>query len=282
MLNGDFKKKAIAELEAAIKEYEKTRSEVTKKATNLYELRNKTAEQVIQPCEKYINTLANSPKEFDKSVSELKIEYAKFIEIERQIKNEEIFANTVNGSVAGSGIAAGAGVALLGPSVAMGIATTFGTASTGVAISSLSGAAATNAALAWLGGGAVVAGGGGMAAGNALLALAGPIGWGIGGATLVGSVLWTQHKNKEIGEKVYQEAAKVKGETAKLNKIKEEVVKLFNLTKQHAEGVVKSLSFLKEQSPSDYRQFNQEQKKELASLINNIQSLSKLLNRKIS
>lgn len=121
-----------------------------------------------------------------------------------------------------------------------------------------------------------------MAAGNALLALAGPIGWGIGGATLVGSALWTQHKNQEIGEKAYQEAAKVKGETAKLNKIKEEVVKLLELTKQHAEGVVKSLSFLKEQAPSDYRQFNQEQKKELASLINNIQSLSELLNRKIS
>lgn len=148
MFNGDFKKKAIAELEAAIKKYEKTRAEVTKKATELYKLRKETAEKVIRTCEEYINTLANSPKEFDKSVSELKIEYAKFIEIERQIKNEENFANTVNGSVAGAGIAAGAGVALLGPSVAMGIATTFGTASTGIAISSLSGAAATNAALA--------------------------------------------------------------------------------------------------------------------------------------
>jgi hypothetical protein len=281
MFNSDRKRKALAELEAAIKEYQTVVADVTKKAAELYEKRKATAEQVIQACEEYVNTLANSPKEFDKSVSEFKVEFDIFTEAER-LFTEEYKAEEVSLSMGGAGIAAGAGVAAFAPTAAMAIATTFGTASTGTAISALSGAAATNAALAWLGGGALAAGGGGMVAGNALLALAGPVGWAIGGTALVGSFFLFEHKESEFVKKVYQEIIKIKAKTATLKAVKEEIDKLLTLTQQHADGVISRLNFLKKDAPNNYQHFSNQQKLELATLINNIQALSKLLNKKVS
>ncbi|MEP0858843.1 hypothetical protein [Trichocoleus sp. DQ-U1] len=282
MLNGDLKNKALANLKAADKEYQTVAADVTKKAAELYEKRKATAEQVIQVCEEYINTLANSPKEFDKSVSEFKLEFDKFSKVIQEINIEADKTAKISSSVAGAGAAAGVGVAAFGPTAAIAIATTFGTASTGTAISALSGAAATNAALAWLGGGALVAGGGGMAAGNALLALAGPVGWAIGGIALTSGALMLRGKNEEIAKKANHEAARINAKTATLKAAKEEIAKLLTLTQQHADGVNTRLNFLKIDAPNNYQHFNNEQKIELATLINNIQTLSKLLNKKLS
>lgn len=282
MLNGDLKKKALAKLEGADKEYQTVAADVTKRAAELYEKRKATAEQVIQACEEYVNTLANSPKEFDKSVCEFKVEFTKFTKVVQQIKTDADKAAKVSGSVAGAGAAAGVGVAAFGPTAAMAIATTFGTASTGTAISALSGAAATNAALAWLGGGAVVAGGGGMAAGNALLLLAGPVGWAITGIALTSGALILRGKNEEIAKEANQETARIKAKAATLKAAKEEIAKLLTLTQQHTDGIITRLNFLKIDAPNNYQYFNNEQKMELATLINNIQALSKLLNKKLS
>jgi hypothetical protein len=286
MLNGDLKKKALAKLEATDKEYQTVATDVTKRAAELYEKRKATAEQVIQACEEYVNTLANSPKEFDKSVSEFKVEFAKFTELIEKINTEADEAVKVSASVAGAGTAAGVGVAAFAPTAAMAIATTFGTASTGTAISALSGAAATNAALAWLGGGAIAAGGaaagGGMAAGNFLLAMAGPVGWAIGGIAVTSGALMLRGKNEEIAKKANQEAARIKAKTATLKAAKEEIAKLLTLTQQHADGVNTRLNFLKIDAPNNYQDFSNQQKLELATLINNIQALSKLLNKKLS
>jgi hypothetical protein len=282
MLNGDLKKKALAKLEATDKEYQTVATDVTKRAAELYEKRKVTADQVIQACEEYVNTLANSPKEFDKSVSEFKVEFDKFTKVVQQIKADADKAAKLSGSVAGAGTAAGVGVAAFAPTAAMAIATTFGTASTGTAISALSGAAATNAALAWLGGGAVAAGGGGMVAGNALLALAGPVGWAIGGIALTSGALMLRGKNEEIAKEANQETARIKAKAATLKAAKEEIAKLLTLTQQHADGVNTRLNFLKIDAPNNYQHFNNEQKIELATLINNIQALSKLLNKKLS
>jgi len=290
MLNGDLKNKALANLKAADKEYQTVAADVTKKAAELYEKRKATAEQVIQACEEYVNTLANSPKEFDKSVSEFKVEFVKFTKVVEQIKTDADKAAKVSGSMAGVGSVAGVGVATgvatFAPTAAMAIATTFGTASTGTAISALSGAAATNAALAWLGGGALAAGGGGMVAGQALLALAGPVGWAIGGTVIVGSLVGSffldGHNNVEIAKKANEETVKIKAKTASLKTAKEEIARLLALTQQHTDGVVTRLNFLKIDAPNNYQHFSNQQKLELATLINNIQALSKLLNKKLS
>ena len=181
-----------------------------------------------------------------------------------------------------AGVAAGAGVAALGPSAAMAVATTFGTASTGTAISALSGAAATNAALAWLGGGALAAGGGGMAAGNALLALAGPVGWGVGGTVLIGSGLYLYSRNRKHAKQATEERIKVEQEIRALQAARFEIDRLRRQTEDHSAGCKKALISLGSNAPSDYRTFNSEQKEQLAALINHVRSLSELLRAEVT
>ncbi len=88
MFNHGLQEKARAKMESADKEYQIVATDVTKKAAELYEKRKATAKQTIQACEEYVNTLANSPKEFDKAVSEFKVEFAKFTEVIEKINNE--------------------------------------------------------------------------------------------------------------------------------------------------------------------------------------------------
>lgn len=282
MLNSNLKRKALEELKLVKEDYEASFSRVTQKSQDLYEQRRSTAEKVIQVCEDYISILANAPKEFDKSISVFKAAYQAFTELAQKIELEARKHQVVSGSMAGAGVTAGVGVAAFAPAAAMGIATTFGTASTGTAIASLSGAAATNAALAWLGGGALAAGGGGMAAGNALLLLAGPVGWAIGGVTLAGAGLLASHTNAEAAEKATQATVEINAATAQLWTAEREIVELLKLTQQHVDGVKGQLRYLLLTAPKDYQDFTQKQKEVLAALINNIQSLAQLLNKKIA
>lgn len=281
MLNFGVKKEAIARLEKANNRYQPLAKSTQQAAVSLYELRKRTSKELIKGAEDYVNVLANSPKEFNKAVSEFRVQIQRFDHTIAQLQAASQKTNKVGGSMAGAGAAAGAGVAALGPTAAMAVATTFGTASTGTAISALGGAAATNAALAWLGGGAVAAGGGGMAAGNAFLALAGPVGWAIGGVAVVGGATFAHVKNGRIAEAANEEATKVEGHIRSLNAAKVEIGRLNNLTNQHARGARKQLKSLRADGPSNYRSFSTEQKQELAGLINNIQSLSQLLNKQV-
>jgi hypothetical protein len=181
-------------------------------------------------------------------------------------------------------VAVGTGVAVVAfaPTAALAVATTFGTASTGAAISALSGAAATNAALAWLGGGALVAGGGGVAAGEALLVLAGPVGWAIGGLALLGTGMWASNKNARIAEDATQQGEKIEGKTKALKAAQREIKGLMEATRTHAAGIGEQLAWLVGSTPADYRLFSEEQRHHLGALINNVQSLSALLNKKVS
>lgn len=121
-----------------------------------------------------------------------------------------------------------------------------------------------------------------MAAGNALLALAGPVGWAIGGVALAGGAFLASHKNAEIAEKATEETVKIKAATQQLSAAEKEINILLGLTRHHASSVGLQLENLSKEASKDYRQFTQQQKEMLAALINNIQSLSKLLNRKIA
>ena len=176
MLNRSVKRKAIDKLEGAVAKHEKLRKKTVKASKNLFKQRNKASHEVIQQVENYVNLLANSPKSFEKSVAEYRIEVNRFDQHVDSIKKDETFTSNIGSAAAATGAVAGVGVAALGPTAAMAVATTFGAASTGTAISALSGAAATNAALAWLGGGALAAGGSGMAGGECIFGINWP-GW---------------------------------------------------------------------------------------------------------
>ncbi|HIF9126989.1 TPA: hypothetical protein ACX6O5_003444 [Photobacterium damselae] len=281
MLNRNLRDTAIKELERITNVHTAVVENAKNSAIHLFELRQKCCTSVIMECEAYVNTLSNSPKEFEKAVSEYRLEVQEFKGILEDIDSEISAANIKAGGTAGGGALAGAGVAAFAPTAAMAIATTFGTASTGTAIASLSGAAATNAALAWLGGGALAAGGGGMAGGSALLAMAGPIGWGIGISAIVGGGLISRKRNAEIAEKANNETIKITAQIKQLDISIKSIEKLIELTSTHVKGVSEILAYLKAYAPLNYRQFSDDQSKALTLLINHVNSLSELLKKSV-
>lgn len=281
MLNGGFKKEALKDLEKTHKRYEQSAEKVGKDSIKLMTLRSESSVKLITEVESYINSLANTPKELDKSFTEYKASFRSFNIIISKLESESRTADIQTGTGAGGSIAAGLGVAAFAPTAAMGLATTFGVASTGTAISALSGAAATNAALAWIGGGALAAGGGGMAAGNALLAMAGPIGWAVGGILLTGTGIFSYRKNKRIGEEAIAKRKELETYDAALNAALLEIKVLINLTEQHVKGVRDLLAKLFSNPVQDYSRFTSEQKQQVGSLVNHISSLSELLNKKV-
>ena len=281
MFNGDLKKEAIENLNKSAESYKDLVKVVQSKSAELFVFRKKSSEEVIGAVESYINTLANTPKEFDRSFAEYKAEFRTFTQMLSDLQTESDDIDFQFGTTATAGIFAGVGTAAFAPTAAMAIATTFGTAGTGTAIASLSGAAATNAALAWLGGGTLAAGAGGMAGGNALLALAGPVGWAIGGAAIVGGGFLARSKNEKIAHEANANRKEVEVLIAQLKAAKGEVNSLIYLTKTHVTGVKEMLFKLQNYAFHDCRSFTPEAKNELVALINHIQSLSELLNKKV-
>lgn len=279
MFNSDVKNQAIDRLEGAVDKYNKILKEAEKGSLDLFNVRTQ-ASALIKDIEWYINTLANSPKEFQNEIQAIHINAEKFNNIfDLKIEGESV--SKVSGSMAGAGILAGVGTAALAPTAAMAVATTFGTASTGAAIASLSGAAATKAALAWLGGGALAAGGGGIAGGTALLTLAGPVGWAIGLTTLVGSGLFASKKNREIAQKATDEAILIEKEIAKYRAIALEIRCIIAETSKFISNLHDSQVRIKRFFPKNYLEFTINQKQEMGAFINSTLALSKIINRRV-
>ena len=282
MFNAKARRDAIEELRRSVTRHDAIRKQVERASVDLYEARLNAATDVIDQVELYVNTLANSPKEFDTSVAEFRVEADKFHGAVKRFEFEAARSTRIGSATGAAGVAAGVGVAALGPSAAIAVATTFGTASTGTAISALSGAAAANAALAWLGGGALAAGGGGMAAGNALLALAGPVGWSVGVSVLAGSGLYLNSRNKKHAKAATEERIGVENQTRALQTASLEIDGLHRRTVDHSAACKEALAWLGSAALDDYRAFNDEQKERLAALINHIRSLGELVRAEVA
>jgi hypothetical protein len=282
MMNFDTKNAAIKRLETSANNYNSLAPLVVADAVNLHDLRKSTSREVIHAAEEYVNTLANSPKEFDKTIAEFRISVDRFGHVVADAKAEAVAADVQSGVMAGASVGAGVATAAAAPAAAMAIATTFGTASTGAAIASLSGAAATNAALAWLGGGALAAGGGGMAlGGKALAVLGGPVGWAIGGALLAGTAYWTHEKNGEIAEEANRKAKDIETKIRGLDVARTEIGVLNQHTREHCTAALRQLKWLRSNAPADYSRFSTAQKQELGALINNVRALTVLLHKQV-
>ena len=281
MFNVAARSAGVEKLRESLKEHETLRKQVEQSSVRLFEQRRRVVSEVIEPVEEYVNGLANTPKEFDKSVRAFRIEINRFDSTVERIQTEAAKSERIGSGVGLAGASAGVGLAAFGPSAALAVATTFGTASTGTAISALSGAAAAKAALAWLGGGALAAGGGGMAAGQALLALAGPVGWTVGGLALVGSGAYLHYRNGVLAQQAVQERVRVEGEIRSLRTAHREIEGLVASTRTCTEGTLSSLRWLCDCAPHDYRQFEPGQKERLAALINHIRSLSELIRKEV-
>lgn len=282
MLNSSVRREALERLEKSVEEHDAVRESTTAASTELFSQRQHAASQVIERIEAYVNTLANSPREFDKSVDLYRVEASRFKSRVERLEVEAVRSTTVGGATGTAGAVAGVGVAALGPSAAVAVATTFGTASTGTAISALSGAAATNAALAWLGGGALTAGGGGMAAGQTLLAMAGPVGWTVAGVALVGSAAYLRSRNRKHAEEATQRQVEVEAEVRSLKAAKVEIEGLTASVTRHADGCLSDLDWLEREAPRDYGSFGKAEKERLAAIVNHIRSLGRMLSSQVT
>lgn len=281
MLNSGYKKAALNDYEKAGEIYKREYESTITYCEVLHNYKQ-TAVNILKDYEDYMSSLANKPKEIEKSTYEISVRRKQFeseldeLYLESK-KNEKISKKT-----AGAGVLAGIGIASYGPTAAMGIATTFGTASTGTPIAILAGAAKTKAALAWLGGGTLAAGGGGIAAGETLLALAGPAGWAIGGTALLGSGLMANSKNKKIAEEAKKKTKEIRSETNKVKKIKVKICAEKDAIKSLNDGIDFLLNGFKFYECRDYNQFSNHEKDKLIQMINSAESLSKRIGVKIS
>lgn len=276
MLYAKPKKEALAIHARAVEKYNSAFQDMEKLGNQLYQKRRDSVSLICE-IEALVNSIANRPKEFDKTISDIRAAREKFQETETYAA-EALGAAVKSGASIAAGVAGGAAVASMAPTAAMWVATTFGTASTGTAISALSGAAATKAALAWLGGGALSAGGAGIAGGQALLALAGPIGWGITGVTTAASVAALGFKNKKIANEAIAEAKKItmagaelKEASAKIQHLTDETVLLMDALRDAAAASqsLKGTNYLDLSEPEQYQ---------LGTMVNNTLSLAQMLN----
>ena len=271
--------KAPDAYEEAIAEYNAAFAAMSDKGLSLLRQRERSAD-LIELVELLVNSIANTPKAFETTFSEIGLHKTEFLDAE-EFARKDLEAAQQSAAGVGAGFAAGAAVASVAPTAAMWVATTFGTASTGTAISTLSGAAASNAALAWLGGGALAAGGGGTAAGGAILALAGPVGWTVAGATLLASIaLFAKKKFDNLAAKQEALAAVKRNCSA----VKSDEAQIDGILKRTAALRVELVSCYGEALPyfgADFRSLSDSQQNRLAILVNNTKSCAALLSARI-
>lgn len=282
MFNNNLKKEALKIHEKTLADYNASYGIMGKSCELLYEIRGKSVE-LIKLVQKVVNSIANTPKQFDTELGKIGKELTKFKETEQYAK-EAYDASLKAGVNIVGGTTAGIGIASMAPTALMSIATTFGTASTGTAISALSGAAAQKAAMAWIGrtfAGFAVKEGAGMAAGQAFLALAGPIGWGITAASTGISLISLTNKNKDVAEKAVKEAKEIAKArealdetTEKINALKAKIDRLFDDMNREKSKIMSFTNL-------DYLSLREEDKLFLETLVNHTLSLSQLLNETI-
>ncbi len=281
MFNTSLKKEAIRIHDQALERYNAAHERMSKSCEKLYETRT-CAVEIIGFVEKVINSIANTPKEFDTKLGEIEKELNEFRATEEYARDAYAASVKAGVNIVG-GAAAGIGVAAMAPTALMSIATTFGTASTGTAISALSGAAAQKAAVAWIGrtfaGFAVE--GAGMAAGNAFLALAGPIGWGITAASTGISLISLTKKNKDIADEAVEEAKEIARARESLDESSEKIDALIEKTEAIAGDINREKDQIMGMMNLEYASLRDDEKKFLGALVNNALSLSKLLNETI-
>lgn len=282
MFNSTLKKEALRIHDETLKRYNASYEKMGSACEKLYEVRGDSVD-LIKMVERVINSIANTPKEFDTQMGKIGKELTKFRETEEYAKeayNDSIKAGV---NIAG-GVVAGVGVAAMAPTALMSIATTFGTASTGTAISALSGAAAQKAAVAWIGrtfAGFAVKEGAGMVVGQAFLALAGPIGWGITAASTGISLISLTTKNKELADNAVEEAKEIARAREALDETTEEVNVLKTKTDAFYDDMNKQRNRITGFMDTDYRSLAENDQYFLGTLVNNTLSLSVLLNETI-
>lgn len=282
MFNSGLKKETLRIHEETLKRYDNSYEKMEKSCEELYTIRG-TSVILIKLVQRVVNSIANTPKDFDTELGKIGRELDQFSETEEYAKKAYDVSLKAGINIAG-GAAAGLGVASMAPTALMSIATTFGTASTGTAIRALSGAAAQKAAVAWIGrtfAGFAVKEGAGMAAGNAFLALAGPVGWGITAASTGISLISLSNQNKKLADRAVKEAKEISIAREALDETTEKIRSLKSRTEILYNDMNKQRDKITGYMNVDYVLMSDNDKTFLGALVNNTLSLSVLLNETV-
>lgn len=279
-------KKKIEELKAICRRYEMCQNRLKELAGELYGKRKVYLKEILF-IKEYLHNFRNLPQwcldDIDSSIELIK-DFRIAVENENNPKKFAEYTDETGRTAAfiGTGTAAGAAIATLGPSVAMSIATVLGTASTGTAISALSGVAATNAALAWLGGGAIAAGGSGVAGGTLLLGMFGPVGAAISAVSAISGLMLLKSKNQKKLAEIEDNIETIKHDIQliepKLNRLAELIARsdYHQRTRLHPK-----IDWMNKIFPKDYSQWDDENKNCLEQLVNAVSSTVQLINERI-
>ena len=267
-------------LRMAVDEYNDAYTIMNDNGATLYRERTRAVDMILH-VEDLVNSIANRPKDFDTDIAEIQTNRESFTGV-CEFAKAELDAAKRSALGAGAGVATGAAVVSVAPTVAMWVATTFGTASTGTAISALSGAAAHSAALAWLGGGALTAGGGGMAAGNALLAMAGPIGWSIAGVTLLSSIVLFSLNKMKLDKKKKEEIEAVKNNTLAAQKVAAQIQVLLDEVNELRDRLSQQYHSCLTDYGKDFLSISREHQIQLGVLVNNTKAIAASLSKGIA
>lgn len=276
MFNNGAKKESIDRMNASnkrLKDYSRYTMDKSKHLLKKREILKRNLESLWEK----INQFRNKPEELNLKLSKVKIMYERYDDLIAKTQAETNDTKITTGA-AGAGVAAGVGIAALGPTTAMAIATTFGTASTGTAISTLSGAAETYAALAWLGRGAIAAGGGGIAAGDTFLALAGPVGWGIAAVSLTAGGILKNSKNKKVTQEANEATAKLEAQIKIASATMKEIDLLELQTKNATTNVFNFMTEIRDYN-ENYNVLSTGEQYKLGAIVNDIYGYAKLLNK---
>lgn len=282
MFNSNLKKEALRIHEETLKRYNNSYEIMGEACKQLYNSRGRSVD-LIRFVQRVINSIVNTPKEFDTKLGKIGKELTKFNDTEEYAKEAYDASLKAGVNIAG-GAVAGLSVASMAPTALMSIATTFGTASTGTAISALSGAAAQKAAVAWLGrtfAGFAVKQGAGMAVGEAFLALAGPIGWGITAASTGISLFSLTNKNKELADNAVEEAKEISKAREALDETTEKIKSLKSKTDLLYNDMDRQRNKITRFMDLDYMSISADDKYFLGAVVNNTLSLSVLLNKTV-
>ena len=281
MFNNNLKKEALKIHEKTLAEYNASYGIMGKSCELLYEIRGKSVE-LIKLVQEVVNSIANTPKQFDTELGKIGKELTKFKETEQYAK-EAYDASLKAGVNIVGGTTAGIGIASMAPTALMSIATTSELPLRGrqSALFRGSGTESRNGMdrkdICRI----CSKEGAGMAAGQAFLALAGPIGWGITAASTGISLISLTNKNKDVAEKAVKEAKEIAKArealdetTEKINALKAKTDRLFDDMNREKSKIMSFMNL-------DYLSLREEDKLFLGTLVNHTLSLSQLLNETI-
>lgn len=265
-----LKKDALSIHEEVANEYNAAYEKMMKASEELYDARIE-AVKLIERVELFINSIANTPKEFDKKLGEIMHEVQKFKETEEYVK--EAINNTVTSGInVAASVVAGQIFREMGPKTLMQIATTFGKTSTGQAIKTLSRREAKKAALKWLGGKA------GIKGGKALLGMAGPVGTSITVVSTGISLISWAGKNKEIANDAINEAEEMVVAKAELKECTESICDLYKRTNDLYAGLQDQFRRVEFLRGANYLYIKEEEAILLGTIVNNTLALASLVN----